>query len=101
MKEFYDKGVANHIGWDFAHSFMVVALMLGLCFTGCAEKKPCYFQCYEKTLIFEGYGTSCGVADEVTKEECSTLQVCNEGQKMRSAWGKLPKWCSKDPLHSH
>ncbi len=62
---------------------------------GCAEKKTCYYQCYEPAL--DGFGTSCGMAEKLTKEECSTMFCNHEGEEVRHSWGEVASWCSDDP----
>jgi hypothetical protein len=76
---------------------LLAALPAVLALGGCAEKKTCYFLCYEPAL--EGYDEgNCGEVLELTEAECRAW-TC-DGRPARTSWGKRPSWCEAVSEHA-
>jgi hypothetical protein len=66
-------------------------LMSSALLVGCAEKKTCYFQCFEPAI--KGYTKDCGMVERVSAQECRQMK-CDEGRDVRTSWGEVPDWCT-------
>ena len=76
---------------------LVFAAVVVLPLAGCAEKRSCFFACYEHGL--KGYSNDCGYIENVTESECAAMR-CGATRDARTSWGPLPDWCNKDPRSS-